>query len=194
MSVPAKAAARAAELHRLIEHHSYLYYIKDAPEVSDAEFDGLFRELQELEQAHPELASLDSPTQRVGARGQTDFAPVQHTLPMLSLSNALTEEEAAAFDRRVREGLVGLLCPLGRRNGRTVPGVTPSLAITCALRLKRYRNQPDRNVVTAGSTSGSRPRTRERHMAKAVLAPGPDDEFSPELLVTATPDEVPGAG
>jgi DNA ligase (NAD+) len=105
MSVPAKAAARAAELHRLIEHHSYLYYIKDAPEVSDAEFDGLFRELQELEQAHPELASLDSPTQRVGARAQTDFAPVQHTVPMLSLSNALTEEEAAAFDRRVREGL-----------------------------------------------------------------------------------------
>ena len=83
MSVPAKAAARAAELHRLIEHHSYLYYIKDAPEVSDAEFDGLFRELQELEQAHPELASLDSPTQRVGARAQTDFAPVQHTVPML---------------------------------------------------------------------------------------------------------------
>jgi DNA ligase (NAD+) len=105
MSVPAKAAARAAELHRLIEHHSYLYDIKDAPEVSDAEFDGLFRELQELEQAHPELASLDSPTQRVGARAQTDFAPVQHTVPMLSLSNALTEEEAAAFDRRVREGL-----------------------------------------------------------------------------------------
>jgi DNA ligase (NAD+) len=105
MSVPAKAAARAAELHRLIEHHSYLYYIKDAPEVSDAEFDRLFRELQELEQAHPELASLDSPTQRVGARAQTDFAPVQHTVPMLSLSNALTEEEAAAFDRRVREGL-----------------------------------------------------------------------------------------
>jgi len=105
MSVPAKAAARAAELRRLIEHHNYMYYIQDAPEVSDAEFDRLFRELQELEQAHPELASLDSPTQRVGARGQTDFAPVQHTLPMLSLSNALTEEEAAAFDRRVREGL-----------------------------------------------------------------------------------------
>jgi DNA ligase (NAD+) len=105
MSVPAKAAARAAELRRLIEHHNYMYYIQDAPEVSDAEFDRLFRELQELEQAHPELASLDSPTQRVGARAQTDFAPVRHTLPMLSLSNALTDEEAAAFDRRVREGL-----------------------------------------------------------------------------------------
>ena len=62
MSVPAKAAARAAELRRLIEHHSYLYYIQDAPEISDAEFDRLFRELQDLEQSHPELASLDSPT------------------------------------------------------------------------------------------------------------------------------------
>jgi DNA ligase (NAD+) len=105
MSIPAKAAARARELRHLIEHHNYQYYVKDAPEVSDAEFDRLFRELQELELAHPELASLDSPTQRVGARAQTDFAPVTHAVPMLSLNNALTEEEATAFDRRVREGL-----------------------------------------------------------------------------------------
>jgi len=89
----------------LIEHHNYQYYVADAPEVSDSEYDRLFRELQELEVAHPELASLDSPTQRVGARAQTDFAPVAHAVPMLSLNNALTEEEAAAFDRRVREGL-----------------------------------------------------------------------------------------
>src|SRR3954468_19178598 len=105
MSIPAKAAARARELRQLIEHHNYQYYVNDAPDVSDAEYDRLFRELQELELAHPELASLDSPTQRVGARAQTDFAPVQHTVPMLSLQNALAEEEAAAFDRRVREGL-----------------------------------------------------------------------------------------
>src|SRR4029077_10477509 len=104
-SVPAKAAARARELRRLVEHHNYLYYVEDAPEISDAEYDRLFRELQALEEAHPELASLDSPTQRVGSRAQTDFAPVAHALPMLSLNNALTQEEAAAFDRRVREGL-----------------------------------------------------------------------------------------
>jgi DNA ligase (NAD+) len=101
----ASAAKRAAQLRRQIEHHNYLYYVQDAPAISDAEFDALFRELQTLEEAHPELATLDSPTQRVGARVQTDFAPVAHTVPMLSLNNALSEEEAAAFDRRVREGL-----------------------------------------------------------------------------------------
>ncbi len=105
MNVPAKAAARARELRRLIEHHNYLYYVEDAPEISDAQFDQLFRELQTLEEQHPELASLDSPTQRVGGKAQTDFAPVAHAVPMLSLNNALTQEEAAAFDRRVREGL-----------------------------------------------------------------------------------------
>jgi DNA ligase (NAD+) len=105
MSTDTRAAARAAELRRLLEHHNYLYYIQDAPEISDAEFDQLFRELQALEQAHPELATLDSPTQRVGAKAQTDFAPVTHAVPMLSLNNALTEDEAAQFDRRVREGL-----------------------------------------------------------------------------------------
>jgi DNA ligase (NAD+) len=137
MSVPAKAAARARELRRLIEHHNYLYYVEDAPEISDAEFDRLFRELQELEQAHPELAALDSPTQRVGSRAQTDFAPVAHALPMLSLNNALTEEEAAQFDRRVREGLGlehveyaaepkfdGLAVTLAYDNGVFVQGAT----------------------------------------------------------------------
>jgi DNA ligase (NAD+) len=105
MKVPADAASRAAELRREIEHHNYLYYVNDAPEISDAEFDRLFRELQELERRYPSLATPDSPTQRVGAKVEGDFAPVEHAQPMLSLNNAFSEEEVAAFDRRVREGL-----------------------------------------------------------------------------------------
>ena len=104
-SVPAAARQRAAALRTELEHHSYLYYVKDAPAISDAQFDQLFRELQELETRYPSLRTPDSPTQRVGAPVEGEFAPVSHNVPMLSLNNALSEEEAAAFDRRVREGL-----------------------------------------------------------------------------------------
>jgi DNA ligase (NAD+) len=102
---PAQAHARLAWLRREIERHNHLYYVLDAPEISDAEFDALFRELQSLEQLHPELVSPSSPTQRVGAAVQGGLASVTHAVPMLSLNNALSEEEAAAFDRRVRENL-----------------------------------------------------------------------------------------
>jgi DNA ligase (NAD+) len=105
MTAPQSARARAAELRREIERHNYLYYVKDAPEISDAEFDALFRELEALERAQPELVTPDSPTQRVGAKIEGEFPAVAHAVPMLSLNNALTEEEAIAFDRRVREGL-----------------------------------------------------------------------------------------
>jgi DNA ligase (NAD+) len=105
VSSPASIRTRAAQLRQEIEHHNYLYYVKDAPEISDAEFDALFRELQEIERAHPELATPDSPAQRVGAKIEGEFAAVNHALPMLSLNNALSEEEAIAFDRRVREAL-----------------------------------------------------------------------------------------
>jgi len=100
-----KAPARVEWLRREIERHNRLYYVLDAPEIPDAEFDALFRELQALELAHPELASPDSPTQRVGAPVQGGLASITHAVPMLSLNNALTGEEAAAFDRRVREAL-----------------------------------------------------------------------------------------
>jgi len=105
VSGSASIRARAAQLRQQIERHNYLYYVKDAPEISDAEFDALFRELQEIERAHPELATPDSPTQRVGAKIEGEFAAVSHAVPMLSLNNALSEEEAIAFDRRVREAL-----------------------------------------------------------------------------------------
>ncbi|AIE87976.1 NAD-dependent DNA ligase LigA [Fimbriimonas ginsengisoli] len=98
-------AARVAELRDEIEHHSHLYYVLDTPEISDSEYDRLFRELQDLEAAHPELASDDSPTLKVGAPPVSAFKPHRHAVPMLSLDNAFGEEELRAFDDRIRRGL-----------------------------------------------------------------------------------------
>ena len=100
-----KAHARAAWLRREIGRHNRLYYNEAAPEITDAEYDALFRELQQLEAEHPELVTADSPTQRVGSVPGEGFAPVTHRLPMLSLANAFDEEDVHAFDRRCREGL-----------------------------------------------------------------------------------------
>ena len=97
--------ARAAWLRAELERHNHAYYVLDQPTIPDAEYDRLFRELQALEAAHPELASLDSPTQRVGAPPLKAFPPHAHGVPMLSLNNAFEPEEVAAFDQRVRDGL-----------------------------------------------------------------------------------------
>ncbi|MGE5491102.1 MAG: NAD-dependent DNA ligase LigA [Actinomycetota bacterium] len=105
MTVPAAAAERAAFLRGEIERHNYAYYVQDAPSIPDAEFDKLFRELQDLEAAYPELLTADSPTQRVGAPPQKEFPSVTHRVPMLSLNNAFSAEEVEAFDQRVRGGL-----------------------------------------------------------------------------------------
>ena len=96
---------KVRKLRESIEKHSRLYYIEDAPEITDAEYDALFRQLQELEEKHPELRSADSPTQRVGGAPLSEFAEVQHRTPMLSINNAFDEEEVRAFDKRVRESL-----------------------------------------------------------------------------------------
>ena len=105
MSTNARAAAE--RLRDEIRHHEYLYYVKDQPEISDAEYDALMRQLQAIEQENPELLTPDSPTQRVGGKAREGFRKVPHSSAMLSLDNALNEEELAAFDRRVREGLGG---------------------------------------------------------------------------------------
>jgi len=105
MSVPREARRRAGALREEIDRHNYLYYGLDAPEISDAEYDALFRELQALEAQYPGLVSPDSPTQRVGADPQNRFGAVTHRAPMLSLNNAFGNDEVAAFDRRNREGL-----------------------------------------------------------------------------------------
>jgi len=98
-------ASRAAELRRLLEHHNYRYYVLDSPEISDTEFDRLFRELVDLEAAHPGLKTADSPTQRVGIEPVSGFPPHRHLVPMLSLDNAFEAAELEAFDERARRGL-----------------------------------------------------------------------------------------
>ena len=96
---------RAAKLRERIGYHNYRYYVLDDPEIPDAEYDRLLRELQQLEQQHPGLRTPDSPTQRVGAQPLSAFGEVRHELPMLSLDNAFSDEELGEFDRRVRERL-----------------------------------------------------------------------------------------
>lgn len=101
----AEPAARVAELRRLLAHHDHRYYVLDDPEISDAAYDDLMRELLALETAHPSLVTPESPTQRVGGAPLTAFVPVRHARPMLSLSNAFTVDDFRDFDRRVRERL-----------------------------------------------------------------------------------------
>jgi DNA ligase (NAD+) len=98
---------RIEELRRILRYHNDRYYREDAPEISDAEYDALFRELQELENAHPELFDADSPTRRIGAAPVEAFGTVVRTVPMRSLQNAFTEEELREFDARVRRILHG---------------------------------------------------------------------------------------
>jgi DNA ligase (NAD+) len=111
--VPVAAAERHAELARAVEEHRFRYYVLDRPSVDDAGFDALMRELDALEEAHPTLRTPDSPTQNVGARITTDFTPVEHLQRLLSLDNAFSDEELAAWAQRVeREGAPTYLCEL----------------------------------------------------------------------------------
>ncbi|WP_226667247.1 NAD-dependent DNA ligase LigA [Microbulbifer aggregans] len=104
-SIPSDAQARVRELHDILNQANYQYYVLDAPELPDAEYDRCMRELQTLEQAYPALVSPDSPTQRVGAEPLGAFTQVRHELPMLSLDNAFSDEELQDFDRRIRDRL-----------------------------------------------------------------------------------------
>jgi DNA ligase (NAD+) len=99
------AGERAAALRRQIDDANHRYYVLDDPSIPDAEYDRLMRELEDLEVAHPELAAPDSPTRHVGARASGGFAQVRHALPMLSLSNAFSDDEVAAFVRRIAQTL-----------------------------------------------------------------------------------------
>ena len=93
------------ELRTQLRHHNHLYYVLDEPSIPDAEYDRLFRELQALETAHPELITPDSPTQRVGAAPLSEFGEVKHAIPMLSLGNVFSDEELIAFDKRIHDRL-----------------------------------------------------------------------------------------
>src|SRR5579859_3710127 len=125
------------DLRETIRHHEHLYYVLDAPELPDAEFDRLMQELKAIEAAHPDLITPDSPTQRVGGKPREGFIKVVHSRPMLSLDNAYNEQELRDWDRRVRElagsdkieyvcemKLDGMSMALTYENGHLLRGVT----------------------------------------------------------------------
>jgi DNA ligase (NAD+) len=136
----AKAVAAKHEVEELrdkLRHHEYLYYVLDQPEISDAAYDRLMKRLEELEAAHPELITPDSPTVRVGGRPRAGFQTMQHARPMLSLDNAFSYDQLRDFDRRVRQGsgrekieyiaehkFDGLSISLQYENGGLARGVT----------------------------------------------------------------------
>jgi DNA ligase (NAD+) len=135
--VPSSAEREIQKLRDQIRYHEHRYYVLDDPEISDAEFDRLMRRLQELERAHPELVTPDSPTQRVGGAPAGEFPKVRHSVPMMSLDNAFSLEELSDFDRRVRQlsgrdrveyvgelKLDGLSMSLVYENGVLAHGVT----------------------------------------------------------------------
>ncbi len=134
---PARAQElRAGQLRALIDYHNEQYFVFDAPEVADAEFDALVRELREIEREHPELVTPDSPTQRPGGRPVSTFSPVEHRVPMLSLDNAFSRDELSAWGTRIEKfvpgamrfvaepKLDGLAISLQYRDGRFSVGAT----------------------------------------------------------------------
>jgi len=140
---PASVTKRVAALRKEINYHNYRYYVLDDPQIPDVEYDRLLRELQSLEQQYPQLISSDSPTQRVGAEPVKVFGEVRHEIPMLSLDNAFSDEEARDFDRRVCQRLEvdgvdyavepkldGLAISLLYRDGELVSGATRGDGVT----------------------------------------------------------------
>jgi DNA ligase (NAD+) len=134
---PANATKKIEALREKIRHHEHLYYVLDQPEISDADFDALMRQLKDLEAEHPELVTPDSPTQRVGGKPREGFVKVQHSAPMLSLDNTYNEEELRDWERRVHElsgrkdvdyvcelKLDGMSLALIYEDGKLVRGVT----------------------------------------------------------------------
>lgn len=105
--MPSPIGEQIEKLRQEIRRHEHLYYVLDQPEISDAEYDALMRRLQDLEREHPEYASPDSPTRRVGGKPREGFVKVEHSSPMLSLDNVFSEGELRDFDRRVRDLLRG---------------------------------------------------------------------------------------
>ena len=102
-----QAELRVRELRAEIRHHDYLYYVKDAPEISDDAYDELFHELRALEEQFPDLRTDDSPTQRVGGIALDEFPEVRHTAPMLSLDSSQDEAVLRRFDERLRKAMGG---------------------------------------------------------------------------------------
>ena len=170
--------ARAAELRTMLDEANHRYHVLDAPTMPDREYDMLFRELVDLEAAHPELMTEDSPTQRIGAPVEGGFPSVRHDVPMLSLGNAFGADELREFDARVRRGLgrgsddppVAYVCELkidglaislryeGRRfvrgatrgDGTTGEDVTPNLRTVRAIPLRLHEDPPGDRLEVRG--------------------------------------------
>ena len=172
---PSEWQVRAAWLRRELNRHNYAYYVLDNPSIPDAEYDKLFRELQELESAHPELLTPDSPTQRVGGAPLPQFEQVRHALPMLSINNGFSDDEIAAFDRRCRDGLEGrdeveyatelkfdglaislryeegvLVQAATRGDGATGENVTANIRTIQAIPLRLHTDKPPRVLEVRG--------------------------------------------
>src|SRR6202163_3330696 len=140
MSTPAidkKIDKKIEALREKIRHHEYRYYVLDDPEISDADFDKLMNELKRLEAEHPKLMTPESPTQRVGGKPREGFVKIAHSVPMLSLDNAYSEEELRNWERRVHEltgrkdveyvcelKLDGMSLALRYEDGKLVRGIT----------------------------------------------------------------------
>jgi DNA ligase (NAD+) len=163
-AAPVTIAGRVEELRTLLDQANYAYYVLDAPEISDAEYDRLFRELQALEAAHPELVAPDSPTQRVGAAPAAALAKHTHLRPMLSLANAFSDEELAAWEERnariaaaVRTAgyttevkIDGAAVSLTYRRGRLVVGATRGNGVIGEEITPNLKTIPDVPLVLQG--------------------------------------------
>lgn len=165
---------RAQQLRDEINQHNHRYYVQDAPSISDAAYDQLFRELQALERDYPALQTADSPTQRVGGAAAPEFTQITHQVPMLSLNNAFSDEEVAAFDKRIRERLArdvisymaepkfdglaisliyedGLLSKAATRgDGETGEDVTANIKTIHAIPLKLQMSNPPKLLEVRG--------------------------------------------
>lgn len=168
---------RAEELRAQINHANYLYHALDQPEISDAAYDALLRELRQLEETYPELVTADSPTQRVGSDVTTTFAPLRHRVPMLSLDNAFSTDDLRAWEDKIRRALGapadatyeyvcelkidGLSVSLTYENGRFVQGgtrgngevgeeITPNLRTIAALPMQLRQSPPPALIEIRG--------------------------------------------
>lgn len=140
--IPASVQAEIDDLRRRIDRANFLYYVKDLPEISDAEYDSLMRRLQEFEAEYPAAVTAQSPTQRIGAAPQTEFAVHDHLVPMLSLANAFSEDELRAFDERCHKFL-------GFKNGEPIGYVCELKFDGLAVSLT-YQD----GILTSGATRG----------------------------------------
>src|SRR6185437_8015894 len=171
MSKRKKAAdpsTRALELRELIRRYEHAYYVMDQPEVSDAEYDALFLELRRIEETHPDLVTLDSPTQRVGGEASEQFAKVRHRSPMLSLQNAFDEAEIRAFDKRVREAV-------GDKVGYCAELKIDGLAISITYTKGRLTRAATRGDGTVGEDVTANVRTMRSVPLTITPAPGLPD-------------------